>query len=221
MTEQWEDQESGWKAQSKRLGSVEKMLKKYTDKKDSELINLRKLIMDADKANAELSIETRAVKEEKRAWLSNKQSLETKLKSAEAKSTHLAADLILEKQLCEKVQVELDQVKRAAHPKSPPPREEDPIKLTQEDPVKPPQSSRNTDITDITGDKPIRESASDDLSPTQTYPSGLLICCEERAHEGEEVRTVFVREHSSQEEAQSRAALMEESQRRREREETR
>ena len=42
ITDQWEDQESGWKAQSKRLGSVEKTLKKLTKNNENEVINLWK-----------------------------------------------------------------------------------------------------------------------------------------------------------------------------------
>ena len=86
----------------------------------------------------------RLAKEEKRACFSNKQSLETRLNSAE---TRLVADLDLEKQLREKLQVELDQAKIAARQKSSPPREKDSVEHSQHS-----RSPENT------GDKPKRES---------------------------------------------------------------
>ena len=89
----------------------------------------------------------RLAKEEKRACFSNKQSLETRLNSAETKKSRLAAYLDLEKQLREKLQVELDQAKIAARQKSSPPREKDSVEHSQHS-----RSPENT------GDKPKRES---------------------------------------------------------------
>ena len=114
-------------------------------------------------------MEVRAAKEDKKGLVKSWLSLEEKLKTVEARVTSLDQQLLNERLLrtvCEPV----SHINKIAS------REEVPSVL--------PSASRGLEDAGTIDDL---------LSPTQSYLEDILVCCEGRAHKGEEIRTVSMR----------------------------
>ena len=171
ISSQREDPVNGWKAQGKRLCNVERLLKQFSDQREGEVAELRNFISEADRLNVELSMEVRAAKEDKKGLVKSWLSLDEKLKTVEARVTALDQQLLNERLLRTVCEPFLNKIAS---------REKVPSVL--------PSASRGLE------DAGMRDSTIDDLlSPTQSYPEDLLVCCEGRAQKREEIRTVSMR----------------------------